>query len=138
MSLRRLVYACFALLQLLPAIVQAELPAAVPAPEFPVRYVSLGDSLAAGFKAQPATQGFAYQLYLRQVFGSIPKTAFANIAIQGATSMEVLKYQLPQVQLLQPKAVTLSVGGNDLLRILGSDNPPAMVETVFNDYSLTS
>jgi lysophospholipase L1-like esterase len=110
------------------------LPKAVPANEFPVRYVSLGDSLAAGFKALPATNGFAYRLYLDEAYGTYARTAFANLAIQGATSEDVLKYQVPQVHLLQPTVVTLSVGGNDLLTLLANPDP-ASAEAVLKQYS---
>lgn len=108
-----------ALLWLTPALALAALPAVNPT----VRYMSLGDSLAAGYKAQPATRGYAYQLYLDQVFGSIPATVFDNAAVPGATSGDVLAFQLPQVHLFEPTVVTMSVGGNDLLTLLGSTLP---------------
>jgi lysophospholipase L1-like esterase len=82
------------------------------------RYMGLGDSLAAGFGAQPATRGYVYQLYQRGVFDKTPNTLFANAAIPGAASADVLNYQVPQVDLFSPDVVTISVGGNDLLAIL--------------------
>ena len=78
----------FALLLLVPSVVMSALPAVNPS----VRYMSLGDSLAAGYKAQPATKGYSYQLYLDQVFGSIPDTVFDNAAVPGATSTDVLNF----------------------------------------------
>jgi lysophospholipase L1-like esterase len=108
-----------AMFWLTPAFALAALPAVNPT----VRYMSLGDSLAAGYKAQPATQGYAYQLYLDRVFGSIPDTVFDNAAVPGAKSSDVLEHQIPQVQLFKPTVVTMSVGGNDLLTLLGSTPP---------------
>lgn len=109
-----------ALLWLMPALALAALPDVDPT----VRYMSLGDSLAAGYKAQPATAGYAYQLYLNRVFGNFRETVFDNAAVPGATSGDVLNYQLPEVALFHPTVVTMSVGGNDLLTLFGSP-PPA-------------
>jgi len=78
MIARRLYSLVFTFLVLFPVLVHAALPAVSPS----VRYMSLGDSLAAGYKAQPATKGFAYQLYLNEVFGRTPDTAFDNAAVR--------------------------------------------------------
>lgn len=88
------------------------------------RYMALGDSLAAGYGAQPATQGYVYQLYQRGVFDQTPNTLFSNAAVPGATSADVLQYQVPQaVQRFQPHVITITVGGNDLLSILNGADP---------------
>lgn len=109
--------------------------AALPLPEPTVRYMSLGDSIAAGYKAQPATAGYAYQLYLGEAYGRTPETVFANAAVPGATSQDVLRFQLPQVPLFAPGIVTLSVGGNDLLALLGAVPPtPDAVEAVLAQF----
>jgi lysophospholipase L1-like esterase len=88
------------------------------------RYLALGDSLAAGYGALPTTQGYAYLLYQKGTYDSTVNTIFANAAVPGATSADVLTFQVPQaVNLFQPHVVTLSVGGNDLLAILGGADP---------------
>ena len=38
------------------------------------RYMAMGDSLAAGYGAIPATQGYAYLLFKQGVFDKIPNT----------------------------------------------------------------
>lgn len=88
-----------------------------------VRYMALGDSLAAGYKAMPAIKGYAYQLYLNEVFGRLTETVFGNASVPGATSDDLLRFQLPQVPRFQPTVVTISIGGNDLLSLLGSTPP---------------
>lgn len=88
------------------------------------RYMALGDSLAAGYGALPATQGYAYLLYQQGVYDQVTNTLFANAAVPGATSGDVLAYQVPPaITRFQPTVVTLSVGGNDLLAILGGADP---------------
>lgn len=117
-----------AALFLVPVVAIGALPAVQP----PIRYLSLGDSLAAGYKAQPATMGFSYQLYLDRVFGSIPDVIFANAAVPGATSLDVLNDQVPEAYMFQPTVITLSVGGNDLLTLLSPNPPP--IQDVLNHF----
>ena len=88
------------------------------------KYLALGDSLAAGFGALPATRGYAYLLYLKGVYDKEINTSFANAAVPGATSSDVLTYQVPQaIAIFRPHVITISVGGNDLLKILGGADP---------------
>jgi lysophospholipase L1-like esterase len=88
------------------------------------RYMALGDSIAAGYKAMPVTAGYAYRLYQDGVFDRIPHTLFNNISVAGTTSGDVLAYQVPQAVIpfafggFNARYVTLTVGGNDLLKIL--------------------
>ena len=92
------------------------------------RYMALGDSLAAGYGAMPATQGYAYLLYQQGVYDKTTNTLFANAAVPGATSSDVLAYQVPQaITRFRPGVLTLSVGGNDLLRILNGENPSQVI-----------
>ena len=99
------------------------------------RYMAMGDSLAAGFKAQPATQGYAFRLYQTGVFDRVPHTLFNNIGVVGATSGDVLKYEVPLALLpaalggFQAQYITLNVGGNDIaaLHALAASNPPSDV-----------
>ena len=92
------------------------------------RAMGLGDSLTAGFGALPATNGYFYHLYHWGVFDSIPNTLIANAAVPGANSSHVLDYQVPQaVEVFQPSIIVMTVGGNDLLRILGGVPPQAVL-----------
>jgi lysophospholipase L1-like esterase len=86
------------------------------------RYMALGDSLAAGYLALPVTKGYTYRLYRMESFDAVSHTLFCNAAVPGASSKDVLMYQVPQALIKEggfnPKYVTLTVGGNDLLTIL--------------------
>jgi len=97
------------------------------------RYMAMGDSLAAGYGAVPATQGYAYLLYKEGVFDKIPNTLLSNVGLIGATSADVLNYQVPlAIDVYRPTVITLTVGGNDLARILGGV-PRDMVLNAFED-----
>jgi len=94
-------------------------------------YLSLGDSVAAGEGAQPATNGFVYQLYQRGVFGQTQATAFGNIAIKGATTDEVQVLQAAEALCIQPPrifpaptVITLTAGANDLFLYIATHGIP--------------
>lgn len=102
------------------------------------RYMALGDSIAAGYKAMPVTNGYAFRLYQDGVFDALPHTLFVNAAVPGATSGDVLMYQVPQAVIpfesngFNPAFVTLTVGGDDLLAVLSfamvhQDDPNAVL-----------
>jgi len=79
-------------------------------------YLGLGDSISAGEGALPATDGFVYQLYKQEVFGSKQDTDFSNIAIRAAQTYHVLEHQVPQAICItgfQPNVITITVGAND-------------------------
>ncbi|SRR6266511_3051698 len=100
------------------------------------RYLALGDSIAAGYKVVPVTQAYPYLLYQDGAFDYISSALFCDAAVPGATSQDVLLHQVPQALIpfanggFNPKYVTLTVGGNDLLAILkfaGTHQDPAEV-----------
>lgn len=109
------------------ALIFASMPAVADLPwqfEGHTRYMALGDSLVAGYGALPATQGYVYRLYRDEVFDKIPHTLFSNAGVPGVTSKQVLDYQVPQaIQAFRPGVITITVGGNDLLRILKGEDP---------------
>lgn len=109
----------------LPAAASAELPW-----QFGqhTRYMALGDSLVAGYGAVPATQGYVYLLYQGGVFDTVPNTLLCNAGVPGATSRHVLDHQVPQaLEAFRPDVVTITVGGNDLLAILGGADPAVVL-----------
>jgi lysophospholipase L1-like esterase len=96
------------------------------------RYMAMGDSLASGYGAVPATQGYAYLLYQEGVFDKIPNTLLSNVGLIGATSADVLNYQVPlAINPYVPTVITLTVGGNDIAKILEEGANPTTVLTEF-------
>ena len=98
------------------------------------RYMALGDSISAGYAAMPATQGFVYQLYQGGAIDKVNNTLFCAAGVPGALSKDVLDYQVPQVKrffqntgMQYRKVMTLTVGGNDLLLVLGGADPGAVL-----------
>jgi len=53
-------------------------------------------------------------------FDKVPSTLFGNVGLIGATREDVLNYQVPlAINVYRPTVIILTVGGNDLARILG-------------------
>ena len=93
-----------------------------------VRYMSIGDSFAAGKGAIPVTSGFPYLLYEKGVFGSITNVTFANAAVPGSLSDDVLAWQVPAaIKSFKPHVVTVYIGLNDLQKIFGGANPATVL-----------
>ena len=98
------------------------------------RYMVMGDSLGSGYGAIPQTRGYAYQLYRGGVVDQVSHTLFCNASVIGATSGDVLTYQVPLANVFQPTVVTLTVGGNDLAKML-ENRDPEFVQTVLPEFS---
>ena len=93
------------------------------------RYLAMGDSLTAGYGAMPATDGYAYLLYREGAYDTLSNTTFANAAMPGATSAQVLAFQVPLATGtgFHPDVITMTVGGNDLLAILEGADPQQVI-----------
>lgn len=97
------------------------------------RYMVMGDSLGSGYGATPQTKGYAYQLYQAGVYNRTPHTLFCNASVIGVTSADVLKYQVPQAYVFKPDVVTLTVGGNDLVKIMEGADVDTVLDTFQNN-----
>ncbi len=82
------------------------------------RFMVMGDSLGSGYGALPQTKGYAYQLYQSGSVNKLTNTLFCNASVIGVTSADVLEHQVQQAYVFMPDVVTLTVGGNDLAKIL--------------------
>jgi lysophospholipase L1-like esterase len=128
------------------AAVLAAAPALAQSPQVSdsaIRYMALGDSIAAGYKAQPMTRGYAFLLYQNGAFAPMALTRFNDIAAVGATSDDVLMHQVPQAIIsaarggFQPQFLTLTVGGNDIAAIRrGQISAPAALAAYQSNLSL--
>ena len=94
-------------------------------------YAALGDSISIDDYAGGPGRGGASLLYAnrdddfpewsgRDLRTADPRTAFALLATDGATTRTLLDLQMPRLaRLPAPSVVTLTIGGNDLLGAFG-------------------
>jgi len=111
--MRRLLSATVVLASVLlaAAVPQAIRPAAVPNP---LRILSLGDSLTAGYGS---TDGLGYRRELDRLLtaASIPHV-ITTTATVGATTADLLMHVVADVAAAQPDVVLLSIGTNDAVQ----------------------
>ena len=76
-----------------------------------LRYVAIGDSYTIG-TAVTETERFPNQLVAR-----LPGLELvANLGVNGFTSDDVIRLELPQLAALRPEVVTVLIGVNDVVQ----------------------
>ncbi len=94
------------------------------------RYVAMGDSFTEGIgDPEPSSPG-SYRGWADRVAEELGRTqpdfAYANLAVRGRLLQQIVDRQLAPCLALKPDLVTLSAGGNDLIRPGG--DPDALAE----------
>lgn len=97
-----------------------------------IRYVAMGDSFTEGIgDPEPVCpgglRGWADRL-AEELHKGHQDFAYANLAIRGRLLQQILDEQLAPALALKPDLISISAGGNDLIRP-GSD-PDALAETL--------
>jgi acyl-CoA thioesterase I len=80
----------------------------------PLVYLALGDSAGRGIGSQRGT-GYV-DLVFERLARTRPDAHLVNACVSGATSADLVHYQLPRASAAQPKLATVFIGGNDLWR----------------------
>ncbi|HSH21068.1 MAG TPA: SGNH/GDSL hydrolase family protein [Candidatus Caenarcaniphilales bacterium] len=84
-----------------------------------VRYVAIGDSYTIGTSVAE-DERWPNQL-VEALRGKVPLELVANLAVNGASSQDVIDRQLSRVDELRPGFVTLLIGVNDVVRGIPAD-----------------
>jgi lysophospholipase L1-like esterase len=87
-----------------------------------MRYVALGDSIS--IDEYPAFETGRSGCGAASLFAKHLGLPFINRTADGATSDDVLRYQLPGLKFSRDDIVTLTAGGNDLLMAIGGEHSP--------------
>ena len=95
-----------------------------------VVYVALGDSTVEGIGASGPATNYVSRLYqrLRAIY---PRATMTNLGIGGATSADVIAGQLDRAVARRPHLVTLSIGPNDITRLIPVEGYEQNLETIF-------
>ncbi|HEY4118490.1 MAG TPA: SGNH/GDSL hydrolase family protein, partial [Byssovorax sp.] len=83
------------------------------APARAVRYLALGDSFTIGTGSSPA-QAFPARLAAR-IEATGVSVALENLGVNGFTTEDLERVELPHVAEFAPNLVTLAIGANDLV-----------------------
>ena len=97
------------------------------------RYVALGDSYTIGTSVEPADSWPArLTAVLARGADPGPLLLVANLGINGATSGELIRDQLPMLDGWRPEFATLLIGVNDVVRGVAADTYDANLGTIFD------
>lgn len=96
------------------------------------RYVAMGDSFTEGIGDPEPTSPGGHRGWADRLAEELSKGhqdfAYANLAIRGRLLQQILDEQLAPALALNPDLISISAGGNDLIRP-GSD-PDALAESL--------
>lgn len=95
----------------------------------PIRYLALGDSFTIG-TGSPERLNFPSQLaaLLRRRGHDV---RLENVAVNGYSTKELIRDELPALEVTKPTHVTLAIGANDLVRGAGPDEYRARLRQIF-------
>ena len=79
------------------------------------RYVALGDSYTIGTSVE-ASQRFPNQLVVALAAAGLQLDLVANLWVNGYTSADLIRDELPALQGLRPEFVTVLIGVNDVVQ----------------------
>ncbi len=96
-----------------------------------MRYVALGDSYTIGTSVAPAER-FPDQLVATLAATSIPLELVANLGVNGHTSADLIRDELPALDALDPEFVTLLIGVNDVVQGVPPQTYEANVVTILD------
>jgi lysophospholipase L1-like esterase len=97
-----------------------------------VRYVALGDSYTIGTATRSPDERWPNQLVRRLAAAGFEVDLVANLGVNGFTSMDVIRSELPRLAELDPGLLTLLVGVNDVVQGVPIDTYTANAATILD------
>jgi lysophospholipase L1-like esterase len=105
------------------------------------RFVALGDSFTEGVgDPDPASPGGlrGWADRVAEVLGAqVPDFAYANLAVRGKLLAQIVDAQIEPAVALQPDLVTISAGGNDVIRLGDPDALAARLDPALGRLAAT-
>ncbi|MGH2477332.1 MAG: SGNH/GDSL hydrolase family protein, partial [Candidatus Limnocylindrales bacterium] len=100
-----------------------------------IRYVALGDSYTIGTSVEPADR---FPDRLVATFGDGPPclSLVANLGVNGYTTADLIRDELPALDTLQPRFVTLLIGVNDVVQEVPVDRYEGNVAAILDSLLL--
>jgi acyl-CoA thioesterase I len=102
-----------------------------------MRYVALGDSYTIGTSVAPAER-FPDQLVAALDGDPPPLELIANLGVNGYTSADLIRDELPAAAVLEPDFVTLLIGVNDVVRGVAPEVYEANVVRILDTLAVPS
>ncbi len=97
-----------------------------------MRYVALGDSYTIGTSV-PAIERWPERLVAALGPAEPTLQLVANLGVNGYTSADLIRHELPELDRLRPEFVTVLIGVNDVVRRVPLDTYAANVERTLDE-----
>jgi lysophospholipase L1-like esterase len=97
----------------------------------PVRYLALGDSYTIGTGASEPSRNFPSLLAKRLELASGRAVAVQNPAVNGFTTRDLIRTELPQVQ-QAPDLVSVLIGANDVVQGYDAEAYRRALQTIYD------
>jgi lysophospholipase L1-like esterase len=97
-----------------------------------LRYVALGDSYTIGTSV-PAEDRWPDRLVAALAVGEPTLALVANLAVNGSTTADVIREQVPELDALRPEFVSLLIGVNDVVRGVSLATYDVRAATILDD-----
>ena len=94
-----------------------------------IRYVALGDSYTIGTSVAESER-FPNQL-VEALADSVPMELAGNLGVNGYSSSDLIRYEMPALGDLQPDFVSILIGVNDVVRAVSIDRYEQNVRQIF-------
>jgi lysophospholipase L1-like esterase len=95
-----------------------------------LRYVALGDSYTIGTALDDPAEAFPDQLVRALAGRGVDLELVANLGVNGYTTADLIRDELPALDRLEPEFVTLLIGANDAVQGVPPDRYEANVVTI--------
>lgn len=92
-----------------------------------LKYIAAGDSTAVGGGTSNVVQTYPYQI--AQHLAQTNSVEYKNVAVNGATTSDLIKDQIGQIVKFDPDIITISIGANDMTHFTSVNN-------VFKNYQV--
>jgi acyl-CoA thioesterase-1 len=99
-----------------------------------LRYVALGDSYTIGTGVQRADR-WPDRLVAALGPGEPTLALVANLAVNGYTTDDLIRHELPALDQLRPEFISVLIGVNDVVREVSSTSYAVSVQTILDDLS---
>jgi lysophospholipase L1-like esterase len=97
-----------------------------------VRYVALGDSYTIGTSVAPEDR-WPDRLVAALAGGEPALDLVANVAVNGSTTADVIRWQVPALDALRPEFLSLLIGVNDVVQGVDPGTYEANAATILDD-----
>src|SRR5258708_12188434 len=98
-----------------------------------IKYLALGDSYTIGTGASAPEHSWPSIIAERLREQTGQEVELTNPAVNGFTTIDLIRHDLPEVRAVKPDLVTILIGVNDLVRDVSPDSYRATLVPIYDE-----